>query len=198
MKITSMEITNKEFKKVMRGYSQEEVDEFLDRVAEDYEILYKENSSLREKVSAIDERLEHYNKMESTIQNTLIMAQDASEHARENSQKESELILRTANDSAQKILDKAHYDVIAVTDEFEKTKQEFNKFRTKFRNFMQTHLDMFEDMEKDFVKNYNIGHDIVIREPESVLAGEDIKKNEADYFDIDENIDEIKNFFVKE
>ena len=107
MKITSTEITTKEFKKVMRGYSQEEVDEFLDRVAEDYEVLYKENSTLKEKVSAIDERLAHYNKMESTIQNTLLMAQNAAEHARENSQKEAELILRNADDSAHKIMDKA-------------------------------------------------------------------------------------------
>jgi len=194
-----MEITNKEFKKVIRGYSQEEVDEFLDRVAEDYEAIYKENSTLKEKVSAIDERLEHYNKMESTIQNTLLLAQDAAEHARENSQKESELIIRNANDSAQKIMDKAHNDVIRVNDEFEKIKQEFNKFRTKFRNFMQSQIEMFDDMEKDFVKNYNIGYDINEKENESCSSGEEyINKNNSDYFSIDENINEIKNFFVKD
>jgi cell division initiation protein len=194
MKITSTEITTKEFKKVMRGYSQEEVDEFLDRVAEDYEVLYKENSTLKEKVSAIDERLAHYNKMESTIQNTLLMAQNAAEHARENSQKEAELILRNADDSAHKIMDKAYGDVISVNDEFEKAKQEFNKFRTKFRSFMQTHLEMFEDMEKDFVKNYNIGHKIDVKEDGLVLTEEDLNSNETDHSDIDE----IKNFFVKE
>ncbi len=195
MKITSMEITNKEFKKAMRGYNQEEVDEFLDKIAEDYEALYKENSTLKEKVAAIDERLEHYNKMESTIQNTLLLAQNAAEQARGNAQKEAELIIKTANDSAKKIMDKAHSDVIKINDEFEKTKQEFNKFRTKFRNFMQSQLEMFDDMEKDFVKNYNIGQDIT-EMPNQPLLNEE--KNDSGYFDIDENIDEIKSFFAKE
>lgn len=47
MKITSMDITNKEFKKSMRGYNCDEVDEFLDKISEDYEELYKGNSSLK-------------------------------------------------------------------------------------------------------------------------------------------------------
>ena len=50
MKLTPMEISNKEFERVLRGYTTEEVDEFLDRVVEDYEDLYKENSKLREKL----------------------------------------------------------------------------------------------------------------------------------------------------
>jgi cell division initiation protein len=50
VKITAMDITNEEFKKGIRGYSVEEVDEFLDNIAEDYETLYKENSSLKEKM----------------------------------------------------------------------------------------------------------------------------------------------------
>lgn len=68
MKITSMDITEKEFKKVLRGYSVEEVDEFLDKIAEEYEVLYKENSNYKEKLSGIQEKIEHYNKMENTIQ----------------------------------------------------------------------------------------------------------------------------------
>ena len=47
MKITSMDINNKEFKKIIRGYDCDDVDEFLDQVAEDYETVYKENSSLK-------------------------------------------------------------------------------------------------------------------------------------------------------
>ena len=48
MKLTPMEISNKEFKRGLRGYSVEEVDEFLDKIVEDYEGLFKENTSLKE------------------------------------------------------------------------------------------------------------------------------------------------------
>ncbi len=89
MRITSMEITEKEFKKVLRGYSSEEVDEFLDKISEDYEALYKENSNQKEKLSTVQEKIDHYNKMENTIQNTLLLAQNASEQARENAKKKA-------------------------------------------------------------------------------------------------------------
>jgi cell division initiation protein len=41
MNITPNEISNKDFKKVFRGYDMDEVDEFLDALVEDYEKLYK-------------------------------------------------------------------------------------------------------------------------------------------------------------
>lgn len=37
--LTPIEIENKEFKKGLRGYRDEEVDEFLDIIKEDYESL---------------------------------------------------------------------------------------------------------------------------------------------------------------
>lgn len=213
MKITAMEITNKEFKRTIRGYSPDEVDEFLDKIAEDYENLYKDNSTLKEKLSNIEDKIEHYNKMESTIQNTLLLAQNAAEQARENAKKESELIVKNANDTAQRIIDKAHHDVLQITDDFERMKQEFCKFRTKFRSFMESQLEMFDDMEKDLVKNYNIGYeanenlnlDLNVKEIEMTNSEETriIKQEEKtmpkdEAFTNNNELEEIKNFFVKD
>lgn len=218
MLITAMEITNKEFKKGLRGYNVDEVDEFLDKIAENYEAVYKENSTLKEKLQGIEEKINHYNKMENTIQNTLLLAQNASEQARETAKKESELIIRNANDTAQRIIDKAHSDVIQINDEFERVKQEFGKFRTKFRSFMESQLDMFDDMEKDFVKNYNIGFEaneninksMAIKEKEIEVVSENsldtsrlLEKDnselhiEDEIFTNENELEEIKNFFVK-
>lgn len=218
MKLTAMEITDKEFKKVMRGYSIDEVDEFLDKIAEDYESLYKENSTLKEKLSVIEEKINHYNKMEGTIHNTLLLAQNAAEQAKENAKKESELILKNANDTAQKLLDKAHGDVIQINDEFERTRQEFSKFRTIFRSFMESQLEMFDGMEKDIIKNYNIGYEVsesiqsenlklevenkeieVISNEETEAVKEDEKFSLNSEIFTDENeLEEIKSFFVKD
>ncbi|MBV7275027.1 DivIVA domain-containing protein [Clostridiaceae bacterium UIB06] len=207
MKITAMEITNKEFKRSMRGYNADEVDEFLDKIAEDYENIYRENSTLKEKLSNIEDKIDHYNKMESTIQNTLLLAQNAAEQARENAKKESELVIRNANDTAQRIIDKAHNDVIQINDEFDRIKQEFCKFRTKFRSFMESQLEMFDDMEKEFIKNYNIGYESEENIKPALESKEiEIVHNENDDKLIEENdtfansneLEEIKNFFVKD
>ena len=117
MRITSMDINNKEFKKGLRGYNADEVDEFLDKVSEEYEIMYKENSTLKEKKNFLEEKLEHHVKIESTIQNTLVLAQNAAEQAKICAQKEAELVIKNANDSSQRLIDKAHNDVLKINDE---------------------------------------------------------------------------------
>ena len=203
MRITSMDINNKEFKKSLRGYNADEVDEFLDKVAEEYEIVYKENSTLKEKTSFLEEKLEHHVKIESTIQNTSVLAQNAAEQAKFCAQKESELIIKNANDSSQRMLDKAHNDVLKINDEYEKTKQEFAKFRTKFRNFMNTQVEMFEGLENDYFKNYNVGNEIKDKRSERETNIESEYSNltlknidEKDFHSND--LEEIKSFFAKE
>lgn len=195
MKLTPIDISNKEFKKGFRGYNSEEVDEFINEIIDNYEELYKENSRLKENLSRANEKLEHYVKIENTIQNTLLLAQNAAEQARETSQKEAEMILSKANESAQKVLDKAHNDVILINDEYEKVKQEFIKFRAKFRNFMNAQTETFDELEKDLTKNYNISEplDRMIEEKGIDLSSKNIEEIEDSYND---DIDEIKSFFA--
>ena len=202
MRITAMDINNKEFKKVLRGYNADEVDEFLDSVSEEYEIVYKENSNLKEKISFLEEKLEHHVTIESTIQNTLVLAQNAAEQAKICAQKESELIIKNANDSSQRLLDKSHSDVLKINDQYDKTKQEFAKFRTKFRSFMNCQLEMFEGLENDYLKNYNIGNETVNNQIDGEAAIDleysNLTLKNIDEKDIHENeLEEIKSFFAK-
>ncbi len=195
MKLTPMDINNKEFKRGLRGYIPDEVDEFLDEVVDNYEELYKENSKLKEKLEILEEQIEHYAKIESTIQNTLVLAQNAADQAKESAQKEAELIVKNANETAQRIVDKAHNDVIQINDEFDRVKQEFIKFRAKFRNFMNTQLETFDDLEKDINKNYSITNTIEDLDIKDVNYDEEIVDNVVEGVSSSE-LDEIKSFFA--
>ena len=194
MKLTQMDINNREFKKGLRGYNPDEVDEFLDEIVEDYEELYRENSKLKEKIATTTEQVEHYAKIEATIQNTLLLAQNAADQAKSTAEKEAELIVKTANETAQKILDKAHNDVIQINDEFDRIKQECIKFRNKFRNFINTQLETFDDLERDLNKNYSITTPIEESDNYIEFAEDNFKTIEEDI--IDDDIDEIKSFFA--
>ncbi|WP_017208876.1 DivIVA domain-containing protein [Clostridium beijerinckii] len=209
MKLTPMDINNKEFKKGLRGYNSDEVDEFLDEVVDNYEELYKENANLKEKLANLNEKVEHYSKIESTIQNTLILAQNAAEQAKNSAKKEAEFMMKNANETAQKVMDKAHNDVIQINDEYERVKQEFIKFRAKYRNFMNAQLETFDDLEKDFIKNYNVSdpieddevtniEKIVEKEVTSTTSGlsENIDAEENDP-SLNDELNEIKSFFVQ-
>ena len=195
MKVTAMDIMNKDFKKSMRGYNMDEVDEFLEKISEEYETAYKENIVLKEKLNVFEDKLDHYAKMETTIQNTLLLAQNAAEQAKQSSQSEAEFIIRNANESAKRILDKAHTDVLNINDEFDRTKQEFAKFRSKFRNFIVTQMEMFESLEKDFDKNYNISTVIEEKSKEPELGITSEKEVEGFEYNTAE-LEDIKSFFV--
>ena len=204
MKMTSMDIMNRQFKRNIRGYDTSEVDEFIEKVAEDYEILFKENSSFREKMLSFEEKIEHYAKIENTIQNTLLLAQNTAEQAKLSAQKEAELIVRNATDSAQKVLDKANNDVLKINDEHDRLKQEFLRFRARFKNFLTSQMEIFNGMESDFVKNYNVGSVV----DESVKEKEIQNQLNEDKFkirDLDlekenykEDFSEVKSFFVED
>lgn len=210
MKLTPMDINNKEFRKCLRGYSPDEVDEFLDEIVENYEEVFKENASLKEKLANLNEKIEHYSKIENTIQNTLLLAQNAAEQAKNSAQKEAEMLVKNANESAKRLIDKAHNDVVQINDEHEKVKQEFIKFRVKYRNFMNAQLQTFDDLEKDFIKNYNVTDPVGDEEVTGKIEEKDINKLNNNLKNVENNeefkeasslndeLNEIKSFFVKE
>ena len=208
MKLTPMDINNKEFKRVLRGYCPEEVDEFLDQIVEEYEILFKENTALKEKLENSNDKIEQYSKIENTIQNTLLLAQNTAEQAKANAQKEADVIIKSANDTAQRILDKAHNDVIQINDEYDRVKQEFTKFRAKFRSFMNFQIDTFDDLEKDFIKNFNITKpedETETEEPQGIKIDFEEEKEEKtelkDIYEVEthfDDVNEIKSFFAEE
>ena len=184
--------------------------------------MYKENSNLKEKLANLNEKIEYYSKIETTIQNTLLLAQNAAEQAKSSAKKEAELMVKNANETAQKILDKAHNDVIQINDEYEKVKQEFIKFRAKYRNFMNTQMETFDALEKDFIKNYNLGESgeespkDIIEENESQYSSDTFEEVAADVIkdealeegnakklentmsleEINQELNEIKSFFA--
>ena len=197
MKLSPTDINNKEFKKGIRGYSIDEVDEFLDKIVESYEEIFKENEILKENLSRVNEKLDHYEKLEATIQNTLLLAQNAADQAKQSSEKQAELIIGNANETAQRILDKAHGDVIAINDEYERVREEFIKFRAKFRGFMNTQLQTFDELEKDLAKNYNVSQTVdqyELHEKEAEIYNES-EKDEFKIEDLNDDIDAIKKFY---
>ena len=104
--ITPLDIENKKFaKQMMNGYSVEEVDDFLDDLTEDYTKNYKEVSELRNKVEELNNSLEHYKSIESTLQNTLVMAQTTAEDIKNVAQKQADQIVSEAKGTAQKRVD---------------------------------------------------------------------------------------------
>src|SRR5574340_795088 len=108
MKITPLDITQKAFRRRMRGLDREEVEGFLALVAGQVEELARENQLLREDVQHMDEEISELRSRERALQETMITAQRACEEMREAARKEAEITLAEAELQAEKIVQGAH------------------------------------------------------------------------------------------
>ncbi len=147
--LTPMDIRNTEFKKGFRGYSEEEVDIFMDKLVVDYEKLYRENNELKERLNMINEKLESYSEMEKTLQSTLIVAQKTSEDIVANARKEAELIIREAEEKRKGIMAQASADIVDINKEIEELKKQLQIFKTRYRTFLEAELESLDVFLKE-------------------------------------------------
>ena len=143
--LTPIEIENHSFKKGFRGYTQIEVDEFLQLVCENYENLYKENIALKDKVNILSSAVKQYKSMEETLQNAIIVAQSAGEEVTKNAREKADNIIKEAENQAGRILNDAGKEVTKVSYEYEKMKRSVEVFRTKIISLLTSQLDIVKE-----------------------------------------------------
>ncbi|NLM04208.1 MAG: DivIVA domain-containing protein [Clostridiales bacterium] len=147
--LTPLDIQNKEFKRSIRGYKEDEVDEFLDEIMVHYEKLFKENAELKDQVEAIKKQLEQFTDIEETLKNTLVIAQNTAEDVKSNASKKAQLIIDEAELKAKEIIEKAKKDVEDVALEYENVKKQMQIFKTRYRTLLMSQLDALEIDEKE-------------------------------------------------
>ncbi|HZJ56891.1 MAG TPA: DivIVA domain-containing protein [Clostridia bacterium] len=142
MSLTPMDIHNKEFSKSFRGYDDEEVDQFLDEIIDEFERLYKENIELKERLGMLADQISNYKTMENTLKETLVTAQRAASDVLESSQKRSDLIIDEAESKGRKIIQDANDRVILIRREFDEYRKQIQVFKTRFKSLLETQLEV--------------------------------------------------------
>lgn len=102
--ITAMEIRKHQFSKSLRGYNEEEVKAFILQLADDFERLYSENAKQKENIQVLEYELDKYRKLESTMNNSLVLAQQTAEAVKMNAEKEAEIMLEQSKKRISEIL----------------------------------------------------------------------------------------------
>lgn len=147
MALAPLDIHHKEFKRSFRGYNDEEVREYLDKVAREYENIFKENLLLKEDKGALEERLYHYQQLENSLRGALVMAQNTAEETKANALKEAQLIIEEAKLKAERMSDEAKEQIRELTKQLEELKQEERFFRIKFKTLLESHLQLLGQAE---------------------------------------------------
>lgn len=144
--ITPMDIENKEFKKGFRGYHEDEVDEFLDKVKEDFENLYRENLDLKEKIKLYQEQVSRYKSIEKTLNDTLITAQSAAKDTCDAANKKAKIIVEDAELRAKQVIENCKEKIVVLTKEYDDLVKEFKIFRNKFKSLIQDEMTNLDEI----------------------------------------------------
>jgi len=156
--LTPVDIHNKEFKRSFRGYNEDEIDEFLDRIVNDYEKLYRENNQLKEKSELTQKDLDQYHQLEKNLQDTLLVAQRTAEEVMTNAKKNAEEIKFNTQQECDNLLKRAELEgkekiaaatqqVREVIAEYENIAKQKKIFLTKMRMLLHTELELLENGE---------------------------------------------------
>ena len=147
---TPLDIENKKFaKQMMNGYSVEEVDNFLDELTVDYEKLYKESNENKSKMAELEASLVKYRNLETTLQNTLVMAQSTADEIKKVAQQQADQIIKDAQGTAREQVMELEQQITIKTKELEDLKKQFDVYKAKMESLLISQLELIKDINKD-------------------------------------------------
>ena len=158
MPIRPIDVRRKEFKSGFRGYEPNQVDDFLDAVADEFERNYTENQRMREEVSSLRDRLQQFEDLEGSIRAALVHAEQASndlrraatseaESMRQSAQREADFTIREAQTRSHQMLADSSQRIERVQDSYEALQEAKKSFTNDFRHLLKTYTELMDNME---------------------------------------------------
>lgn len=149
MKLTALEIKQQKFEKTLRGFDPAEVNAFLGVVANEFEHVVGKNRDLENTIKELQEKLKHYERVESALHETLQTAKDSADKK-----------LASARDEARNKVEKAEIDADSI---IKGAQQERQRIRQNIRNLLdrreeiirgiKSYLEMSQESLESFVRD---------------------------------------------
>lgn len=145
--MTPMDIHHKEFKTArFGGYNEEEVDSFLDMVADELEKLIGEGAELRQQQEHLSRRLAEFEEMQSSLQSALLAATKSAEAMKEQARQESEAMTAKAQEESDGLIrsaqEQARQMILRAQNERQKMERENSKLAETRKRYLHSIRDI--------------------------------------------------------
>ena len=151
--------------RTFKNYTPEQIDQFLDQIIKQVERMIEDNKSKNREIalkdkkieelskelantSNIREKLAQYERMESTLNRAIVMAQKTSDQIKSSAHRESEIIIEDAKRNASRIVNESLLKAEKTEMEAEMLKRNVTIFKKKLRSLIEAQLEMVDDIEK--------------------------------------------------
>lgn len=144
MGITSLVVRQKEFKTRFRGFDVQEVDGFLEDVADQLDGLDRSIEKLSEEKRRLDLENQGYRKRENAMKNAMIQSQNVLEQMKDNAKKSAQIIIANAQVEAEKILNRAHKRLSQLHSDIMELKRQRVQLEMQISAVLESHSKLLE------------------------------------------------------
>lgn len=177
--ITPMDIHNKTFSKGLRGYSEEEVNDFLRQIVTDYEQIYREHREMEEEMDQMKLKLSNYERISDTMTATLQLAKDTAENVKKNAKRNADILISNAKMEGDRQVKDAEDYRRRLAETMIHTEGNMKNYVSKIRKDLELALasiDALENLKAPIVPGY--AYPAVELEEEEAPKTEEVPKTE--------------------
>lgn len=148
--ISASEIRGKEFNKTFSGYNKQEVEAFLEMLADQIEGLERKIKAQQREIEDRDQKLDNIDEQKDLLKRTLILAEKLKEDTLKSADKEAKNIIKDAEITSRERVKKAKDYLSILEHDYVNLKDKKKSFLLTFKSQINTMLDLIQmEFEKD-------------------------------------------------
>jgi len=179
-RLTPQEIRDQEFKQSPLGYNKDQVNEFLEEMADELETLIKESNEIHAEKKEAQLTLTTYMNVEDSLKETLLLAQKTAQETIRNAQNEANTIARKANTEKEALLFAAHQDLSEIRKQIRRLLAQRDSILVKLKSSLRSNLEILEEEFSNRDDNESFSGDSVLSNERIV----DFSKNDLTVEDL--------------
>ena len=144
MRISPIDIQQKQFKSRPFGYEKSGVDQFLEMLAEELERLIGKNQNLQESLDRVNATLGEMREREETLKETLVTTQKITQDLKSAARREVDVLMAEAEIKAERLIHNAEERRGQLVDEIQEIKRQKIDFEVSLRGLLEKHIRMID------------------------------------------------------
>ena len=140
----------KKFSTSFNGYNKLEVNQFVANVAKEYESMLNKLKAQDEEIDKLKASLIKYQDLETTLNKTILIAEDTSNQIKRMAREESKGIVEEAKRNASRIVNDALLKYQSIEKDADELQRRVVQFKRKFKQAIETEIEVINEIADDY------------------------------------------------
>ena len=145
--LTPNDLRAQEFRRAMRGYDRDQVDEFRLRVADEFDRVLRERLQLEERIKNFQEQLRAFRDRERAMNEALVAAQQLRADTKQQAEREAESIVREAKAESLRLLAQSQQEERQIRERIESLSRQLAAYLANFRALLERQLGEVDGLQ---------------------------------------------------